>query len=267
MRIFHHQHEGPSPKTAVVIMVRDRYYLVRLFLSSLSESRLDDALIILVDDASQTETSDLLRNFSLADTPIVKIVIGGAEHKHIKIYDILRTAWDLAVHRYGCRYLGVLDSDTLVRPDWLSRMRALHRQHCQDQPRLLVSAYNSAVHKTLERGDGFERKSTAGGVSLLFSTSLYRTVVRDSMVDNWDWALVRTINELSGSILALSPSAIQHTGCLRGTHSGFFKQLDYSTDYNGRLFFILNPLFFILHRISFFLLHLSKWGKAIRTRP
>ena len=230
MKIFHQQSARFSRQTAVVIMARNRYFLTRLFLASLKKSRLAEAMIILVDDASEEKTAALLRKFSMDDVPIVKVVLSEREHQAMAIHDILRLSWDLAMYHYGCCYLAVLDSDTVVQPGWFIRMQSIHRQHSQQASLLLVSGYNSKMHKTLAQKDGFCRKESLGGVSLLFSASLYCSVVRKNLVLDWDWSLVREINNLSGTMLAASPSVVQHLGFF-GLHCGPFKMIDYSFDY------------------------------------
>lgn len=231
MKILHPQASRFSARTAVVIMARNRYFLTRLFLSSLQQSRLDDALIILVDDASKARTAALLHNFHIANVAIVKIVISESEHQHLKIYDILRIAWDLAIDYYACHDVAVLDADTVVQPDWLLRMRTLYKQQQQRKPLLLVSGYNSKAHRTLLREDGFCHKASLGGLSLLFSAWLYHHVVRDILMEEWDWRLTDSMQMSAGTMLALSPSVIQHTGCFSGSHNSIFKTVDCSFDY------------------------------------
>ena len=169
----------------------------------------------------------------------------------------MRFAWDLAARDYGCRYLAVLDADTVVKPDWLIRMRALHRHKQEHNPLFLVTGYNSKAHTTLAREQDFCLKESLGGASLLFSVNMYDRLVRDALVENWDWRVVDAMRALHGTMLAVTPSVVQHLGVF-GLHCNIFQQVECSFDYRAWWTPLMKFLYYLPYLKSRPILILSK---------
>ncbi|MFX0094989.1 MAG: glycosyltransferase family A protein, partial [Candidatus Hodarchaeota archaeon] len=76
----------------------------------------------LESDAAQhkpnSKTEEIVRSFIIPDVPIIKIF----KKYHGNMYDSLKQGWDLLFKVFQCTYLVSLDSDTLVKQNWLDEL-------------------------------------------------------------------------------------------------------------------------------------------------
>ena len=114
----------------------------------------------------------------------------------------------------------MLDSDTIVKKNWLLVLCSLYAKQ-MDKPNILLSGFNSLRKKNLKETADYCQKADIGGVSLFFSTDLYKKLFLP-LQRSWDELLVLRMSHRGYRILATKPSVVQHTGW-QGTFSrGYF---------------------------------------------
>lgn len=116
-----------------------------------------------------------------------------------------------------------LDSDVLVKPNWLSRSIALLQQY----PDSIVSAFNELGHLkncVIETFSDHYLKNCGGGINYCFTRGLYREFVQPSLreiethgdLDYWDAGIIKRVQSSNRFIVSPRPSLVQHIG-----YSGF----------------------------------------------
>lgn len=203
----------------LVITTRDRPDYLRPMLDHLSRSELHRTIVAIVDDASTAgETRRLIRDLTLGSTPIVRLF--RTPYRGYGVDESLRAGWDLLAGEYGCRLLANLDPDVIMKPDWLTRLvEVFHRERARQGP-VIVTGFNARQHAILAETGDVCRKSSIGGLNMLFDAGLYAEVVRPSLRYDplgevgWDWYVVSRMRERGYPLLCLRPSAVQHIGAV-----------------------------------------------------
>lgn len=153
-------------------------------------------------------TEELVRAFSPPGLSLIKLY----KARHANMHDSILRGHQALLKLTNCEYLGVLDSDTLLQPNWLQRMLDLHREFSHLSP-LLVTGFHTRAHPTLEVGHNFRRKASVGGLSLLFDRQVWSAVVEPSLRSSqWDRVLSEKVIAAGGSIVATRPSVVDHIG-------------------------------------------------------
>ena len=231
-------------KVGIVITIYNRPTYLKATLNALKLSNLGDALICLVDDSSYfPETLEMVNDFTLDSIPIHKVV----NSKNLGVKNALKIGWDFLVDK--CDYLCNLDSDALVKQDWLSTLVSVYERYIAENPNHIVVAtgYNSKSHLTLSESDFYVFKRDIGGVHIFFQNILYYSHIRKSLEYNdWDhyvadiiysWELGTCSAIIEGEIkgetpekifeipttstfICTKPSVIEHLGRL-GLHYNF----------------------------------------------
>ena len=227
-------HFSPEPlkrsyEIGLVITTFNRPAYLHRTLSALGKSRLDDTLVLLVDDCSDDpHTTQLIDAFSLAGTAVIK-----AERKsrgECAIHENLTFGWDLLLKHFQCRYLTNLDSDAVVQADWLVQLKQLSEQ--AESKDALITGFNAYQHNTLKEQDTHYEKESIGGINFFFSRSMYQDTIRPALVDlQWDHHVVETLQKTDRKILCTKPSVVQHigrNGIWSGPASGIF---DFAIDF------------------------------------
>ncbi len=213
--------EGAVPggyEIGLVIATYNRPDYCRRMLESLERSVLDNTIVAIVDDASSSaDTRQLIRGFSLGSTPVVKIF--RTPRRGYAVHEALRDAWDVLANEYGCPLLANVDSDTIMKPEWLQRLVELFRRERARQGPLIVTGFNSHQHNEIvETAEDYYRKSAFGGLNMLFDADLYREVVRPSLryepmfQVGWDWHVMGQMQARGYPLLCVRPSVVQHIG-------------------------------------------------------
>lgn len=200
---------------AVMTWNRPRY--LRKCLRSLTASRLPDTLLLIVDDASDLpETRELVARYAHPDAPVIKA--RRRARREFMFHENLRFAWDLLSEGHGCRYLANLDSDMVVRRDWLRRLFALHAEQRPLRGPLIVSGFHShgtsVSMRAVENHRHYRVKADLGGCNMLFDAGLYRERIRQSMQEYWDDKVCKMMQERRYPMLVTRPSVAQHIGRL-----------------------------------------------------
>lgn len=196
-----------TQKIGIVITVYNRPEYLRQTLESLRESYLlPETLICLVNDAStDDETNKIFKEFEIEGIETKKI----NHSKNKGIAGSLKIGFDY-LYMQGCDPLVNLDSDVLLKKEWLSVLIKSHREF----PDSIISGFNADNHKIISRNNGYFIKDTIGGVNMLFSRDVYSGMVRESFSaeERWDTELCSKIREKGRQLITTNPSVIQHIG-------------------------------------------------------
>jgi glycosyltransferase involved in cell wall biosynthesis len=223
------------PETGLVIPTFNRPEYVRASFASLRSSRLEGVLVVIVDDASSDPaTLEMVRALDLPGVPVIKVF----KHRRrgVAAHESLRWGWDLLSGKYRCRFLCCLDSDAVVKPDWLIRIRSLFDRETPRRGPLIITGFNAHRHPVLSEGADFYLKKVVGGINMFFDAAMYRKVVRPNLrLDpttgvGWDWHVIHEMERQGYSFLCTKPSAVQHIGC-QGIFSTVAGGYDMARDY------------------------------------
>lgn len=224
-----------SYRVGIVIPIHNRAYYVQRCFASIKASQLKDALLILLDDASDEDTVRLIDGFAHRDATIIKVVRmpwrkSSAERT---LPFNLSFTFNYLLANFTCRYFCILDSDTLVRPYWLDRLCSLHEdeQIKQDRP-IIVSGFNTLYHPftVSDLGDRVYKRSL-GGVNMLFTPDLYGKIMLP-FLKYWDENVVKRMREKSYPMICTRPSVVQHIG-YRGSFSNGYLRANTAFDYGS----------------------------------
>lgn len=152
----------------------------------------------------------LVRHWSLPFTPVVKIL----KNQHANMYDSYRQAFRMLVSAFDCHYLVCLDSDVIVRADWLTTLLDLYSEQslAGDGP-LIVSGFHTKAHKTIQEGANFRLKESVGGLNLLFSRTVWEDWVDPRLTSlAWDRELGSAVCQAGGRLMVSKPSVVNHIG-------------------------------------------------------
>ena len=135
-------------------------------------------------------------------------------------------AFNYALSHFECSYLAVLDSDTIVKKNWLLVLCSLYEKQT-DKPNMILSGFTSLSSlrkKILKETADYYQVNLLNGVGLFFSVAFY-TKIFVPMEPYWDDCLSRRMSARGYRMLASRPSVVQHIG-KRGTFSGgyFFSE-------------------------------------------
>jgi glycosyltransferase involved in cell wall biosynthesis len=222
----------------IVIMTWNRPRYVERCFASLARSRLNDTVVAVVDDGSDDpDTLDLIREFDIPGVPVARLMIG--VHEHFLLHENLRLGWDYLIDRWHCRYLSNLDSDAVVVPEWLERLRNLYLKHRDGNPHLIASGFNGAVyHPARSVHEDHVVKPTLAGLNMFFDRAAYDEFVRDALQPHWDGKVVDAMKKRSAEILVTRPSVVQHIG-LRGLFSSGWSNSDFALDFPASTTWVL----------------------------
>ena len=242
----------------LVITCFNRPTYLHRTLSALRKSDLSDTLVILVDDCSDDfHTKHLVEEFYLEQTAIIKAV--RKTSGNCAIHENLKFGWDLLQTHFKCAYLTNLDSDAVVKPYWLNRLKDLVQESKMESS--LFTGFNAYQHNTLREEDLYYEKESIGGINFFFSESIYRQAIRPCLIDlQWDHHVVNSMTQHGKRIYCTNPSVVQHigrNGIWSGPASGIF---DFAIDFGGsntflkairmlyfrgcrKMLFLLSPIF------------------------
>ncbi len=224
---------GPR-RIGLVITTYNRPDYLRRALRSLARSDLSAAALALVDDGSDDRrTIEILDSWQMPGIPVVKM--RRRQHAGAGIAENLEAAFNLLINQFDCELLANLDSDTVVKRDWLARMVRLWDEQRGRYPCAIVTGFNadSPVHPVeVEYGDYYV-KSSVGGISFLFDRKTMAQIVRPALNAgiHWDMRVVDLVQQLGGVFLCTRPSVVEHLGRIGYYSTPDFH--DFASDYWG----------------------------------
>lgn len=196
-------------------------------LDSLAKADLSGVTLLIVDDCSTNpDAIRLIQKHKYARTP---------QNRGIKF------AIEYGMNWFFEQYYDVvinLDSDTIVKPDFVSRLMDLHRSH----PNRIISGFNTMSrnkygivrHPVVETGNNYVVKNTIGGVNMLIPRAIWKQV-RDGIHisqrngTQWDREVCAIVG---GGIIVSVPSCVQHIG--HSSSMGHHDNPDIAEDFETR---------------------------------
>ena len=198
-------------KIGICLTTFNRPEYLRKTLESLSRADLHNAVLIVVDDCSRDkETLRLLASY--------KVI---RNERNLSIRYSLKIGFDYLI-KQGCTVLVNIDSDAIVRADFLTKLIELYGKF----PDNIISGFNTLTksrtgivrHPVISTGDGYVVKNSIGGINMMFSVNTYRSIIEPALIesqktkDHWDKIACRISLEQGKQIIVSSPSVIQHIG-------------------------------------------------------
>lgn len=216
-------------ETGIVLTTYNRLY-VEFCLEYLSKSELNNCIIVIIDDNStEVKIYEIIEKFNIPNIPIIKIF----KKENKQINDSLRIGWNL-LSKMGVKYLTNIDSDTLVKKDWLTQLKNNYENLKKTYGDIILTGFNTKNHKAVKVLKDHLVKNCVGGVNIFMSRELYNKLNLDQKALNtkhWDWAMCNAVSQNNSSIIALKNSVIQHIG-FNGMHSKFnLKKFDFAYDF------------------------------------
>ena len=169
----------------------------------------------------------LIKKFTIPN--LIKVY----KNLHGNMFDSILTGWDM-IYPF-CDHLITLDSDTIMRKDWISKIDASFHAMKNDNPGnlfVLASGFNTETerHRIIERKSQYILKNSVGGCNMFFHKDIYPDYIRKTLISyKWDSNIVSYIQQLGGIIGTTNPSVIQHIG---EVSSGHRNDPSYSSDYD-----------------------------------
>lgn len=223
-------------KYGLVIPFFSRADYVQQFLTSLQKSDLSDCLMVFVDESMTKDVDDdHVSVNSMISSFVGNNLIKIYKNKHGNMFDSILTGWDV-LYRY-CDFMVTLDSDTLVKENWLEKITESFITAEQDSNNdfILCSGFNveSQRHYVIEKRDIYIIKGSVGGCNMFFRKKIYPDYIRRTLISHkWDTNIISYIKELNGIFVTTNPSVIQHIGKVSSGHRNDVNtSWDHSNDY------------------------------------
>ena len=222
-RLIRHGIQKKSYKYGLVVPFYSRANYVKEFLESLHQSDLSNCLVIFMDESLTKDVNeDHISVNALIKKFIIPNLIKVYKNRHGNMFDSILTGWDM-IYPF-CEYLITLDSDTIMRKDWINKIDASFHGIKNDNPGnqfVLVSGFNTETerHRIIERRSQYILKNSIGGCNMFFHKDIYPDYIRKTLISyKWDSNIVTYIQELGGIIGTTNPSVIQHIGEVSSGH-------------------------------------------------
>lgn len=215
-------------KLGLVIPIFNRpEYVAQCFRSIQDAFIPEGTLVVLVNDASTNpETIDLFNAFNLQNAFIYKIT--NKQNQGIKKSLIIGFN---KCFESGCHKVMNLDSDAIVKPNFIEVLGKLKQAH----PDNIVSGFNS-VNKNrdgslrnpiIEEHEDYFLKKHANGINMHFMKEEYEQIILPSLsrpVGNWDFDSTRQM-----PFVISKPSVVQHIGM--SSSLGHHEEPDIASDF------------------------------------
>jgi hypothetical protein len=168
--------------------------------------------ILIVDDAStDNRVFDVIKKSRIVDFDVVELKQNKGI-KHVLLYGIQKMFIN------GAYVVINLDPDSIVSPDFFDVMFRLHTKY--------MNGIVSGFHSTNRNNDGSERhpivadkgdhvlKSSFGGINMMFTKSIYATVIEPALLmdGNWDYNACKIAVSKNVPLVCPKQSVVQHTG-------------------------------------------------------
>ena len=212
-----------SYKYGIVVPFYSRANYVKEFLESLQQSDISNCIVVFMDESMTKDVNEdhlsvnsLIKNFKIPN--LIKVF----KNKHGNMFDSILTGWDM-IYPF-CDFLITLDSDTIMKKDWINKIDDAFNAMKNDYPGnpfILMSGFNTETerHCIIERRSQYILKNSVGGCNMFFHKDIYPDYIRKTLISyKWDSNIISYIQELGGIIGTTSPSVIQHIGEVSSGH-------------------------------------------------
>ena len=136
------------------------------------------------------ELENLLVDFNIENIPIIKIF----KTQHGNMYDSFRVGWDLLFNCFHCKSVMSLDSDTIVKKDWISILDELYEKIIKEHKYFIITGDNNCYTKK-DYNDYYTKYHIATN-SIFFSKDTYLDIIKDNLINNlWNYNINLDINK------------------------------------------------------------------------
>lgn len=202
-------------KLGIVIPVYDRVDYLRQCLDSLKAARIPEgAYILVIDDFSKDKEAGEIIDSYIID---IRGAWGYRNNNNIGVCATLKVGITQCFN-HDCDLVMNLDSDAIVRPDFIEKILALKEKF----PDKIVTGFNCLTkntngterHQIIEQGEWYNIKSSVGGLNMCFNREQYENWIRPALekgmkrLCNWDAETCKN----SGGAVCVVPSVVQHIG-------------------------------------------------------
>lgn len=201
-------------------------------LDSIYKAETKGVTIVLVDDASDNPTAIELINNAKVDKVLRHNVNAGIRYA-------LKTGYEYCFNN-GAEIVINLDTDAIVKPDFIQRLTQLKKQF----PDHLVTGFNSRNKKqngelrnpVISEHDGYCMRKYCNGINMVVNKQQYQQFIQPALQQNTNWDYnVSTSQTLP--VICTVPSVVQHIGLKSSMGHGSeapdiaqdFKQLELPT--------------------------------------
>lgn len=194
----------------IIITVRNRAEYLFHCLESLKAADLTNCKIVIVDDAS-TDIRVWEMAFDFAEQVPNSKLINTNINVGVKV--AIRKGIDAVLHE--CDYFIILDGDTMVRKDFVSKIMALPKNGIATGFNSFTKNKNGEVrHPAISETEAYYVKKTIGGANVGFTKQVYFDFVESALMayGHWDYQLCNSITMSGGKIYSVKESVVQHIG-------------------------------------------------------
>jgi hypothetical protein len=222
-RLMRHNIKKKFYKYGLVVPFYSRANYVKEFLGSLQNAEMSNCLVVFMDESMTKDVNEdhisvhsLIKNFKIPN--LLKVF----KNRHGNMFDSILIGWDM-IYPF-CEHLITLDSDTIMRKDWISKIDGSFQAMKNDNPGnpfILASGFNTETerHRIIERRSQYILKNSVGGCNMFFHKDIYPDYIRKTLISyKWDSNIVSYIQQLGGIIGTTTPSVIQHIGEVSSGH-------------------------------------------------
>ncbi len=193
----------------LVVTTYNRPRYLEDFFKHFNKSDLANTVVILVDDCSDdAKALAIINNFNLApETKGVLIKAFRKTKKGFAVHLSLKFGWNYLVENFNPKYLGNLDSDTVMFPNWLARVSSFYINQENNFKPMIVSGFNCFHRKVLSKREDHQIVETLGGLNYFFNRKIYLEIILPLEL-YWDDRVCERVKEKEYLFIALRPSAI-----------------------------------------------------------
>lgn len=194
-------------KTGLVIPIYNRPQYVRECFDSLRKITTKPDYIILIDDASTDKDIKPLCDAFCNDIGAIYLFMP----KNSGVRACLEYGINQAI-AYGCETIINLDSDSIVRRDFIEVLLKLKKEHSGH----IVSGFNcvTAVNPVIAQHKNYCYKGYVNGINMCFDAAQYHKYIEPALqtVGNWDYNTSLACQKDKLHMVVSSPSVVQHIG-------------------------------------------------------
>lgn len=204
-------------KIGIVITLHNRAEYTRQCFKSLRQLEYPSGTVFcLMDDCStEIEATEAMYSFYIPDCPTMKNFSPKQKGVAANLIDGIEQLFAV-----GCDLIINIDNDAIVNKTFLKVLLGLHKKF----PDSIVTGFNSLNknsdgserHPIIERGKGYLKKTSVGGINMCFGKSEYDKYLKVAMQnaakggDNWDRQACIAAMKDNRPIICSDPSVVQH---------------------------------------------------------
>lgn len=195
--------------TALILAIHNRPTYLRQCLESLQRVKYPDKfLLLMIDDCSKD--ADTIAQFEAFNLDAVRVEKRRYE-KNVGIKEVLKFGFEFCFNE-GARVVINLDSDAIVKPEFVTRLLELKKQF----PDNIVSGFNSENkdngklrNPIISKHEGYSLKQYANGINMCVNRANFERYLKPAFESkgNWDFEATKP----NPCVIAV-PSLVEHIG-------------------------------------------------------